>query len=153
MPPRVLDRQKRETMRVIMRVQDLMTADVETLHPGDSAADVLDLLHERNIRHVPVVDRDGDLVGLVTHRDVLRNTLSSSQSDLPQTLREEVLASRAVESIMTKNVLTAGADDLLAEAAQSMLDQKVGCVLVTEGRRLVGILTEADFVRHVAGDG
>lgn len=135
-----------------MLVQDLMTADVKALHPADSAADVLELLHEHNIRHVPIVDRDGDLVGLVTHRDVLRYTLSASQTDLPQSLRQELLAARTVEGIMTKDVITVSPDDRLEEAAQLMLENKVGCVLVVEGQRLVGILTEADFVRFVADE-
>ena len=131
-------------------VQDLMTPEPETLGPSSSVADLLDLIHDRNIRHVPVVDDDGELVGIVSHRDVLRNALATSQVDLPLTLRDEVLQTRTVDTVMTDDVITVEANDPLAEAAALMLENKIGCVPVLEGSRLVGILTESDFVRHVS---
>lgn len=133
-----------------MLVQDWMTDKVLTLGPEDTAADVLDLFNDHDIRHVAIVDEDGDVVGMISDRAVLRNTFGSRQGALPQTLREDVLASRSVASLLSSDPLTASPDDSLAEAALSMLENKVGCLLVTEGTRLVGILTEADFVRYVA---
>ena len=124
-------------------VQDIMTSEVESLGPGSSVAELLDLLQDRNIRHVPILDDDDELVGVV-----LRNALSTSQVDLPLTLRAEVLRTRTVDTVMTADVITVEANDPLADAAAAMLENKIGCVPVLEGSRLVGILTESDFVRR-----
>lgn len=131
-------------------VRDLMTAKVEVLQPDSTVAEMLDLLREREIRHVPVVDGDGELVGLVTHRDLLRGTLSDAQVDLPPDLTERLQESRSVDTIMTTDVITTEAEMPISEAASMMLENKLGCLPVTEGLRLVGILTESDFTSWVA---
>lgn len=127
-----------------------MTDTVMTLERGSSVAELLELLAERDIRHVPVVDADGDLVGLVTDRDVLRGVLGDTQVDLPPDLRDQVRSARTVDTIMSTEVMSVAPDQPLAEAAGLMLENKIGCVPVTEGSRLVGILTESDLARWVA---
>lgn len=131
-----------------LSVRDLMTAEVEVLYPRSTMAELFDLMHERNIRHVPVVDDERELLGLVTHRDLLRQSLSA-RGDVPMTVRDEVAEGRAVEELMTTGVMTVAPDTPAREAAEIMLDNKLGCLPVTEGAHLVGILTEADFVKHV----
>ncbi len=133
-------------------VQDLMTEDVESLHPTASVAELLDLLHTRDIRHVPVVDSEGDLIGLVTHRDLLRSALSDSQVDLPLDLRQRVQEARSVDTLMTREVLTVEPEVMLSDAAALMAEHKVGCLPVTVGGKLVGILTETDLARWVANN-
>lgn len=132
-----------------LRVRDLMTAEVEVLRPRSTLAEVLALVHEREIRHVPVVNAEGELLGLVTHRDLLRQSLSA-RGDVPMSVRDDVAANRAVEELMTTGVMTIEPEATATEAAELMLDNKLGCLPVTEGTHLVGILTEADFVKHVA---
>jgi CBS domain-containing protein len=129
-------------------VRDLMTAEVKTVRADSTLAELLDLLQERNIRHVPVVDDDGELVGLVTQRDLLRRSLAA-RGDLPMTVREEVVAHRTVDEFMTAGVMTVDPDAPLDEAAELILDNKLGCLPVVEGQNLVGIITESDFVAHV----
>jgi len=129
-------------------VRDLMTSGVESVHPGSTLAELLDLLQERSIRHVPVIDDEGELVGLVTQRDLLRRSLAA-RGDLPLTVHEEVVAHRTVDEFMTVGVLTVEPDSPLREAAELILDNKLGCLPVVEGVHLVGIITEADFVKHV----
>ncbi len=131
-----------------MLVRDLMTSDVETVRPESKLAELLGLLQESNIRHVPVVDDDGDLVGLVTQRDLLRRSLAA-RGDLPLTVREEVITHRTVDEFMTAGVITIDPDAPLGDAAELILDNKVGCLPVVEGPHLVGIITESDFVAHV----
>jgi CBS domain-containing membrane protein len=126
-----------------------MTAEVEVLRPRSTLAEVLALVHEREIRHVPVVNAEGELLGLVTHRDLLRQSLSA-RGDVPMSVRDDVAANRAVEELMTTGVMTIEPEATATEAAELMLDNKLGCLPVTEGTHLVGILTEADFVKHVA---
>jgi CBS domain-containing membrane protein len=130
-------------------VRDLMTARVFTLSPGSTMTTLYDLMDSEHIRHIPVVDGDGDLVGLVTHRDLLRSALTD-RSDIPLAIQRQVLETVRVREIMTTAVETAEPDQDIREAAEIMMENKFGCLPVVEGSRLVGILTEADFVRHLA---
>jgi CBS domain-containing membrane protein len=132
-----------------MLVRDLMTEHVFAVRPQDSLTTVADLMHERQIRHVPVIDAEGDLVGLISHRDLLRNALIE-QPEVPDYVEQAVLDRLHARDIMTAAVESVGPDLDLRLAAQVMYEQKFGCLPVVEGRRLVGILTEADFVRLMA---
>jgi CBS domain-containing membrane protein len=132
-----------------LRVRDLMTSDVFVARPEDSLHKLRDLMSEKRIRHVPVVDEDGSLVGLVSDRDVLRRAFGPD-IDLPLSVQDEVLLAVKVRDIMTWDVQTIEVDEEAAIAAQVMLDNKYGCLPVVEEGVLVGILTEADFVRFVA---
>jgi CBS domain-containing membrane protein len=127
-------------------VRDLMTSDVITLRADDELGSFRDVLYDHGFRHVPVVDEDGNLVGLVTERDLLRNVLTD-QADIPISVREEVMYSTRIGDIMIQDVETVEPDDRLPTAAQLMLDNKFGCLPVTDGPLLVGILTESDFIR------
>ncbi len=127
-------------------VRDLMTETVYTLSPKDDLVSLYDLMDSHRVRHVPIVDREGEVVGLVTHRDLFHGALGSLD-ELPLSVEREVLRRRRVRDIMQTEPDTIEADSTLVEAAQMLLENKVGCLLVVEGMRLVGILTEADFVR------
>jgi CBS domain-containing membrane protein len=127
-----------------------MTSRVFAVRADDTAADLVDLMHEHQVRHVPVVDEDGELVGLVSHRDLLRNSLIE-QDDEVQVDKEEILERLQVRDLMLGEVDRVTPDTDIRDAAQLMLDQKYGCLPVVEGNRLVGILTESDFVRLMAG--
>jgi CBS domain-containing membrane protein len=132
-----------------LRVADLMTESVATLRPDDSIATLNDLMTSRHVRHVPIVDAEGDLVGLVSHRDLLRAALSRA-SELPVSAQRQILRHIRIEEIMIADPETTEPEVDLREAAQVMLENKYGCLPVVEGSRLVGILTEADFVRYLA---
>ena len=127
-------------------VRDLMTEKVFTLQPGDNLVALEDLMDAHRVRHVPVVDRDGDLVGLVTQRDLARGVLGRLD-DVPMSVERDVLRSRRIREIMTTEPETVEPETSLREAAQMLLEDKIGCLPVVEGMHLVGILTEADFVR------
>jgi CBS domain-containing membrane protein len=126
-----------------------MTSDVFTVGPDESITTLQDLMNEKGIRHVPVVDGEGAVLGLVSERDVLRRA-SSQEADLPLSVRLDVLTAVKVRDIMTCNAETVEADEDLSTAAQIMLDNKFGCLPVVEEGALAGILTEADFVKFVA---
>jgi CBS domain-containing membrane protein len=132
-----------------LHVRDLMTPDVFTVGPDESITTLQDLMSEKHIRHVPVVDDGGAVLGLVSERDVLRRTFSQ-EADLPLSVRLDVLTAVKVRDIMTWEVDTIDADEDLSTAAQIMLDNKYGCLPVVDEGALAGILTEADFVRFVA---
>ncbi len=127
-------------------VRDLMTEKVFTLGPGDNLVALEDLMDARRVRHVPIVDREGDLVGLVSHRDLARSVLGR-MDELPMSVERDLLRGRKVREIMTIEPETVEPEARLAEAAALLLENKIGCLPVVEGMHLVGILTEADFVR------
>jgi CBS domain-containing membrane protein len=130
-----------------LRVRDLMTEKVLSVRPGDTVDKIYDVMSERSIRHLAVIDDDGDLVGIVSHRDLLRHALIE-RPDLPLFVQRAILRRTKVEEIMTSEVETAEPDLPLADAAQLMFENKFGCLPVVEGWRVVGILTESDFVRY-----
>jgi CBS domain-containing membrane protein len=124
----------------VISVADFMTKDLVTVREGDDVALAESLLRLGGIRHLPVV-RDGKLVGLVTQRDVLRSGESgrASARDLP------------VSEVMTRELVTVRPTTGLAQAARTMLERKYGCLPVCDDDgKLVGIVTEADFVRFAA---
>jgi CBS domain-containing protein len=131
-----------------LTVRDLMTEGVFAVNANDDLATVSDLMDERNIRHAPVVE-EGRLVGLISHRDLLRYALKGQVGASPEVERAAQLRLRA-EEIMTRDVATATPDQDIREAARVMLEGKYGCLPVVEDTRLVGILTESDFVRFLA---
>jgi CBS domain-containing membrane protein len=132
-----------------LKVRDLMTAGVRTVKAGDRLIHLYDLLVDGRIRHVPVLDDEGLLVGLVTHRDFLRR-VSAPQSELPLGLQTELMRRMEVGEIMNADVETIEPDASVRQAAQVMLENKYGCLPVVDGERLVGIITESDFVRCLA---
>ena len=133
-----------------LRVRDLMTDVVYSLMPQDDLFAAQSLMDEHNVRHLPVVDNERDLVGLLTMRDLL-GARSPREDDLPLEMREAMLHGMRVAEVMTAEVATTEPDSDLREAARMMLDNKFGCLPVLQGRRLAGILTEADFVRYFSG--
>jgi CBS domain-containing membrane protein len=127
-------------------VRDLMTEKVFTLKPKDDLAALYDLMDSRHVRHVPIVDSDGELVGLVTDRDLSRSALGAVE-ELPLSVERDILRRRRIRDIMATEPDSIEPDATLREAAEILLENKVGCLPVVEGLHLVGIITEADFVR------
>jgi CBS domain-containing membrane protein len=127
-------------------VRDLMTETVHTLTPKDDLASLYDLMDSRHVRHVPIVDSEGEIVGLVTDRDLSKSALGAVE-ELPLSVERDILRRRRIRDIMATEPDVIEPDARLQEAAAILLENKVGCLPVVEGLRLVGIITEADFVR------
>lgn len=123
-----------------------MTRKIVAIHEDDTIAQLLDKMQELRIRHLPVVGEGDRLVGLVSQRDLL-HAASSFLSDR-EAARNELIGTVKVGTIMQRELVTAAPGDGLAEAGRIMLETKLGCMpVVEEGGKLVGVLTEADFVR------
>lgn len=126
---------------------ELMTTDVVTLDEGQGIDHLEEAFRVCRFRHMPVMDGNR-VVGLVTLRDVLRSSASSLSPHKSQ--QNEFLFGRfKVRDIMVEDVITVSANARLEEVAELMQQRKLGCIpVVREGtNELVGILTEADFVR------
>ena len=131
-----------------LKVRDLMTDNVLTLTPEDNLLSLYDLMDSRHIRHVPVVDGEGELVGIVSDRDLLKGALGA-ESGLPMSLQRQMLETMTVDDIMNTEPVTVEPDAGAREAGENMMEFKVSCLPVVEADRLVGILTESDFVRYI----
>jgi CBS domain-containing protein len=132
-----MDEPVKEGMRMLT-VGDFMTRDLVTVKEEDDLALAESMLRLGGIRHLPVV-RDGKLAGLVTQRDLLRSAAVRSAK------------TTVASQIMVKEPVAVRPGTSLVQAARVMLANKFGCLPVTEeDGRLVGIITEADFVRFAA---
>jgi CBS domain-containing membrane protein len=131
-------------------VSDLMSSDVVSLEEHESLSIADRVMTLGRIRHMPVVDKDGSLVGLITQRNLLHNALSEALGGSASG-KTAVLDSIQVSECMTKNPMSCAPSATLAEAAEIMLKHKYGCLPIVDGGTLVGILTESDFVAAFAG--
>ena len=129
-----------------MKVRELMSTDLVTLTEDETLAHAQRCMRSGRIRHLPVV-REGRLVGLVTHRDLLAASFSVFAEVDPAEQRR-VFATIPVKELMHREVVTVGPDLPVAEAARILLRNKFGCLPVVEDDGvLVGLVTEADFLR------
>jgi acetoin utilization protein AcuB len=123
-----------------------MTPDPVTVAEEASFEDALHLLKESKIRRLPVVSKEGHLVGIVVEKDLLSASPSRATS-LSVFEVHYLLAKIKVKDVMTKKVYTVADDCPLEEAARIMVDQKIGCLLITREGRLAGIITETDIFK------
>jgi acetoin utilization protein AcuB len=131
-----------------MRVRDLMTATPITVAPMTPMLEARQRMAQARIRHLIVVE-DDRLVGIITDRDIRLN-LPSPATSLSVWELNFLLASLTVRSVMTSAVLVVESHRPIAEAARIMIDHKIGALPVVDDGRLVGIVTESDFVRATA---
>lgn len=132
------------------RVRDLMSTELITMSPDDSLKDLAKLFDWKAIRHVPIADESGRLVGLVTQRDYLTVAISKF-AQLNKAAVEAVYSQIKIRDFMGRKVTAISPETPLREAAQIMLEHKYGCLPVVSDDKLVGIITEADFTRAFAG--
>lgn len=128
-----------------------MSRPVVTVMPETSIKDAARLLIERGISALPVLEATGALVGIVSEADLL--PIETRPDPLSQAMPLAPTAGstpRVVADVMTRDVLTVGADSEVSEAARFMLDAGIKQVPVLLGRRLVGMLSRRDLVRVIA---
>jgi CBS domain-containing protein len=127
-------------------VREWMSSPVVSVSPITSISSAHQIMKENGIRRLPVVENDL-LVGIITIGDV-REASPSDATTLSIWELNYLWAQLTVEKIMTRNVITVKADDLILDAAQVMLERKVSGLPVVDGNnKLVGILTESDIFR------
>lgn len=136
-----------------LRVRDVMTSEVTTLRRNDRLSLADDVMQLGRIRHMPVVDDEDEsvLVGIVSQRDLFRGSLARALG-YGVSQQQKLLNMLFVKEVMTNEPITTTPETALRDAAKLMLDRKLGCLPVIEGGKLVGILTESDFVRLVVQD-
>jgi len=132
-----------------MRVGDVMTPDPITVRPEMSVADARALMAKERIRHLLVTGEAGELIGIVTDRDIKR-ALPSPVTSLSVWEVNDLLEKVGVGDIMTKAVITVSPWRDARDAALIMVHHKIGALPVTEEGRLLGILTETDLLKAFA---
>lgn len=125
-----------------MIVEEIMKTKVISLSPTDSIADAMDLMETKKIRHIPIIDNNEHLVGIITLSDVWK----ASPSIFRANEHIEDLQ-RPLEAIMKKNVITGHPLDFVEEVAGLFYEHKIGCLPITKDQKLVGIITETDLLR------
>jgi acetoin utilization protein AcuB len=120
-----------------------------TINPDASFFEARNLIHEKGIRHLPVVDKNNKLIGIVTDRDI-RQAAPSDATLLSVQELNYLLGKLKVSAFMTPKdkLITITPDALIEEAVQLMHDHKIGSLPVVEGEKLYGIFTETDVLDH-----
>ena len=138
-----------------MLVKDRMTPNPVTITPTTSFPEAFQIIRERRIRHLPVVDRKGKLKGIVALTDLLRASPSQATT-LSVFEMNYLLANLHVQEVMTSPPITVPEDAPLEEAARIMVENKIGCLPVMRDGELRGMITETDifetFVEVLGGE-
>ena len=133
-----------------MQVRALMSRQVVTIGTGDSCLEAVTQMQRARVRHLPVVSREGPLVGIVTDRDLRHHLFTPRLFEvLGSTPVEVLLSGTHVAEIMSTDVITVAPEETVAEAAWTMRKHRVGALPVLEHGRVVGIITEADILRYI----
>ncbi|MBM7554939.1 acetoin utilization AcuB family protein [Thalassobacillus pellis] len=124
-----------------MLVEEVMKKDVIKMAPTETIGKALKLLNEYHIRHLPIVDEDNQVIGIVSDRDVRDASPSIFENDPdPEELKNEI------SSIMTSPVITVHPLDFMEEVASIFYEHEIACVPVTKEDKLVGMITEKDML-------
>lgn len=129
----------------MMTLSEIMTEHPFTLGPSNSVKQAMDLMQQERIRHIPIVDEQHHLLGLVTLTDILA-TRESKLLLISQEREAEFTDSVQLDEIMTRQVASVDPHAGIKEAALYLQRHRYGCLPVLKGRKLIGIVTESDFI-------
>ncbi|MCH7322430.1 CBS and ACT domain-containing protein [Solibacillus sp. MA9] len=124
-----------------MIVEEIMKRELHTLTPKNSVRDAVRLMREKNIRHVPIINNEKKIVGIITDHDI--------KKALPSCLREEpnsTIYDAAIEEVMTKNPLVGHPLDFVEEVALTFYESKISCLPIVSANELIGIVTTTDLL-------
>jgi CBS domain-containing membrane protein len=129
----------------MLTVAEIMTREPYTLGPDDTLEKARKMMAQYLIRHIPVIDDEDTLVGLITQRDVL----AAQDSTVLNQIGDDSSCDRyiAVSSVMTTPVKTTGESASLRSTAMYLQRHKLGCLPVLSEGKLAGIITDSDFVQ------
>ena len=132
-----------------LTVADLMTRGVRTVGPNDKLVIADELMRLGRFRHAAVLDQDGRLAGVLSQRDIFFSALAWSLGQ-GEAAHRKALEAVAVKEVMRSEPITVAPDAPIAEAARRLREHQIGCLPVLDNQRLVGILTEGDFLALLA---
>lgn len=127
-------------------LREIMTSEVQTLRSEQKLIDAIQFLHEHQVRHIPILDEAGALVGVLTDRDVKRAT-PSALAPGQREVWTKVVQETELAKVMSREPVTAHGDTTLIEALERFVEDRIGCLPIVEGGELVGIVTARDLFR------
>jgi len=129
-----------------MLIKDRMTKHPLTISEDESIAETHRYMQDQDVRHLPVLNKAGDMVGLVAESDLLK-AQPSAVTSLSMWEIHYLLDRVKVKDVMVREVITTTEDCPIEDAAQHMLEHKISCLPVVRKGKLVGIITETDLFR------
>ncbi|HEY9594195.1 MAG TPA: CBS and ACT domain-containing protein [Spirochaetia bacterium] len=129
-----------------MLVKERMTRNPVFIRPDTPVTEAQALMKREKIHHLPVLDKEEKLVGIVTEKDLLYASPSVATT-LSVYEMTSLLAKLKVEKVMSRDVVTVTEDVPLEEAARIMADRRIGGLPIVRGKTLVGMITESDLFR------
>ncbi len=130
-----------------MKVKDIMSTEVFFVGPDKKMSRIQDVIECTNVRHVPVVDDHGYVLGIVSQWDLLQTALMNISVDV----QYEILRNVPICDFMKTKVITTTPDTELSEAAWLLIENKIGCLpVLDEDSKIIGMVTESDFVKLAA---
>ena len=127
-----------------MLVLKIMKRNPVFVHPEISLTEARSIMDKEKIGHLPVLNKNNELAGLITKADLNRAGPSSATS-LDMYEISYLLSKLKVEKVMIKNVVTVQENEVIEEAARIMADRGIGCLPVMNGNLLVGMVTDKDI--------
>ena len=131
-----------------MKIQDVMTRSVMTVEPDECARSAYQKFTARGIHHIPVVDKGGTLLGILSTNDYRGFTHGAFKKD--KITPERIFGALSVRNLMTENPLTLPPTADISDATTAMLEREIHSLPVVDGGKLVGILTANDVLRAVS---
>ena len=134
-----------------MKVKELMVTDVITIREGESTDAAVEKMEENGIHHLVVLDNEENLVGVISIRDI-RLLENLGTPDKGGEIQYEPIVVETVEigQLMSSPVIVMHPEDPIKDAAKKMLDKDIHCFPVLDQGKLLGIITEKDFLKAVA---
>ena len=143
-----------------MKVKDVMSKDPFTVDPEAPLGTAMDVMRSKELRHLPVVDEAGQLIGIITDRDLRQACFApvvaeylSARAQRGARQMGQTLEDLRVRDFMTWVVVTVHPNASLAHAALIMSERRVGSLPVIENGKLVGMLTERDMLQALSKEG
>ncbi|WP_096189758.1 acetoin utilization AcuB family protein [Evansella halocellulosilytica] len=124
-----------------MVIEEIMKKTVITAKKETSIQSAVTMMQENRIRHLPVINDDYEIVGIISDRDLKEASPSKLQKN------KNDLDELPISELMIKDVLTALPSDFVEEAANTMIEQQISCLPVEEDGKLIGIITETDLLK------
>jgi CBS domain-containing protein len=128
-----------------MQVREIMSTNIEVVDRNDNLRTVEERMASKQLRHLPVLEQ-GEVVGLVTQRDLFKAAQSSAMG-YGEKAQQAYLQSVRVKEIMTYPVVTIAPDTSVAAAADMMITTGIGCLPVVDDQKLIGMVTKTDLLR------
>lgn len=149
--PKAYQKSPQQERRPAVHASQIMSSPVVTLTPETTVAEAWELIRARRFRHIPVLSRGKELVGIISDRDLLLEFGSFYNTDSPQdkTAEEQI----TIQGIIKRKVLTASPDTGIREIARILLEERIGSMpIVDDNGALVGIITRSDILRALVNE-